>query len=50
MSYQASLSERHQQLEQSIVAEQKRPLPDNLRLQHLKKEKLKVKEEITRLQ
>ncbi|MAW53609.1 MAG: hypothetical protein CME01_12365 [Geminicoccus sp.] len=30
--------------------EQKRPLPDGLRLQHLKKEKLRVKEAIVGLQ
>ncbi|MGB1155443.1 MAG: YdcH family protein [Alphaproteobacteria bacterium] len=49
MSYSTSLQTRHQQLEQSIMDEQKRPLPDGLRLQHLKKEKLRVKEAMSRL-
>ncbi|HCI00221.1 MAG: YdcH family protein [Alphaproteobacteria bacterium] len=49
MSYQASLAQRHQQLEASILDEQKRPLPDGLRLQSLKREKLKIKEALTRL-
>ena len=50
LSYSTSLQTRHQQLEQSIMDEQKRPLPDGLRLQHLKKEKLRIKEAISRLQ
>ncbi len=49
LSYSTSLQTRHQQLEQSIMDEMKRPLPDGLRLQHLKKEKLRVKEAMTRL-
>ncbi|MAE98788.1 MAG: DUF465 domain-containing protein [Geminicoccus sp.] len=49
LSYQASLAQRHQQLEASILDEQKRPLPDGLRLQSLKREKLKIKEALTRL-
>lgn len=49
LSYSTSLQSRHQQLEQSIMDEQKRPLPDGLRLQHLKREKLRIKEAMSRL-
>jgi hypothetical protein len=49
LSYSTSLQSRHQQLEQSIMDEQKRPLPDGLRLQHLKREKLRIKDSMSRL-
>ncbi len=43
----ASLTARHAKLEASLAAETKRPLPDSARLARLKREKLKLKEEIS---
>lgn len=43
-----SLSEKHAALEQSIADELKRPLPDEGRLIALKKQKLRLKEEMSR--
>ena len=43
----ASLSARHAALAASVAAETRRPLPDQERLARLKREKLKVKEEIS---
>ena len=42
----ASLTARHAKLDASVAAETRRPLPDQARLARLKREKLKVKEEI----
>lgn len=39
-----SLKARHAALEASVVAEARRPMPDQARLARLKREKLKVKE------
>jgi hypothetical protein len=44
----ASLNARHASLEKSVAMETKRPLPDQVRLAELKREKLRVKEEIRR--
>jgi hypothetical protein len=44
-----SLAERHAELEREIAAELKRPLPDNVRLAGLKKEKLRLKDEMHRV-
>ena len=41
-----SLAERHAELEREISAELKRPLPDNVRLAAMKKEKLRLKDQI----
>lgn len=46
----AELSNRHQALEQKISDEQKRPAADSLRLITLKREKLRIKEELRNLQ
>ncbi|MCW5724427.1 MAG: DUF465 domain-containing protein [Maricaulaceae bacterium] len=43
------LDNRHQQLDTQIEDESKRPVADSLRLASLKKEKLKLKEEIEAL-
>ena len=43
-----SLTARHAALDASVAAETRRPLPDQVRLARLKREKLKVKEEMTR--
>jgi hypothetical protein len=48
--YLDSLVSKHASLDQLILEEAKRPLPDNLLLTKLKREKLHIKEEITRLQ
>ena len=42
----ASLNARHAALDASVAAEMRRPLPDQARLARLKREKLKVKEEV----
>jgi len=44
------LKDRHHALEAEIDAENARPAPDELRIQTLKKEKLRIKDEIQRLQ
>lgn len=45
----ASLSEKHSHLEAQICEENQRPCPDSLRITELKRQKLKVKDEIERL-
>ncbi len=44
-----SLSARHAALDATVAAELRRPLPDTARIARLKREKLKLKEEIGRL-
>jgi len=44
----ATLSEKHQKLDNIISKEELRPSPDSLALLGLKKEKLKLKDEIER--
>jgi hypothetical protein len=45
-----SLRSKHRHLEQLIDDEQHRPLPDQVTVSRLKKEKLLIKEEIERLE
>ncbi len=45
----AELIEKHHVLEAEIDRELERPLADTLKLTELKREKLRIKEEITRL-
>jgi hypothetical protein len=47
--YVESLRDKHAFLEQQIDAELHRPLPDQLLLSRLKREKLKIKDEMVRL-
>ena len=47
--YLATLAARHAGLERAIQEEARRPAPDGLSLTHLKRRKLRVKDEITRL-
>lgn len=47
--YLATLAARHAGLERAIQEEAERPAPDGLSLTHLKRRKLMVKDEITRL-
>src|SRR5918995_2693591 len=47
--YVESLRDKHAFLEQQIDAEMHRPLPDQLLLSRLKREKLKIKDEMARL-
>lgn len=51
MSYERieSLRARHADLEQALHDETVRPQPDDDRVHHIKKQKLKVKDEIERL-
>ena len=44
------LSEKHRMLETRIQEELARPGADDLQISRLKKEKLKIKEEITKIQ
>jgi hypothetical protein len=48
LGHESALSAKHAQLENQIVLESQRPLPDSTALAHLKKEKLRVKEELAR--
>jgi len=45
-----ALRARHAELETQLVEENARPLPDSDRLHLLKREKLKIKEEMVRLE
>lgn len=49
-SHRSALLEKHQNLETQIEDELHRPAPDQARLTSLKREKLKLKEEIGRVQ
>ncbi|MDT0576129.1 YdcH family protein [Croceicoccus sp. F390] len=42
-----ALQDRHAGLERKIRQEQTRPVPDSTRIQTLKREKLRIKEEIS---
>ena len=44
------LNEKHRNLDQAIEAEMSRPYADDLKVQELKREKLKLKDEIERIQ
>ena len=46
----AELSEKHRMLEMRIQEELARPGADDLQINRLKKEKLRIKEEMTKLQ
>lgn len=45
----AELDEKHRALEKKIEAEMARPLADTLKIAQMKKEKLRIKDEIARL-
>ncbi|MBL4895082.1 MAG: DUF465 domain-containing protein [Emcibacter sp.] len=47
-SHIATLSEKHQKIDQVILKEEHRPSPDSVILHELKKEKLKLKDEMQR--
>jgi len=42
----SALREKHGQLDEQIVSEQNRPFPDTILIHDLKKEKLRLKEEL----
>lgn len=44
-----SLDDKHQKLEQAILEEEQRPHPDDFKITELKKEKLRIKDEMLRL-
>ncbi|MEE9428601.1 MAG: DUF465 domain-containing protein [Paracoccaceae bacterium] len=48
-SHLKELRKKHQNLSDKVEAEQRSPGSDDLQVSNLKKEKLKIKEEITRL-
>lgn len=45
-----ALNARHAQIDGKIAAEMHRPIPDSTRVSELKREKLKLKEQISRTQ
>ena len=45
-----ALNTKHEYLEHAIDFENKRPLPDSLRVTKMKREKLRIKDEIVRLE
>jgi len=47
-SHLATLSEKHQKLDSIILDEEHRPSPNSVMLHELKKEKLKLKDEMER--
>ncbi|HET6522642.1 MAG TPA: YdcH family protein [Geminicoccaceae bacterium] len=47
--YVESLRSKHAELEQVIIEESLRPLPDQALLSQLKRQKLRIKDEIARL-
>jgi hypothetical protein len=49
-SHLAELSEKHRSLERQIEEELARPSVDDLEISKLKKEKLRIKDQITKLQ
>ncbi len=42
----SELASKHRELDQEISEEQERPSADDLRIKHLKRKKLKIKEEL----
>ena len=50
VSHISALERRHEMLEQQIAIELQHPSQDALKIQELKRKKLEVKDEITRLQ
>ncbi len=44
-----SLKSKHTSLDQAILEENQRPVPDSLRLSELKRQKLRIKDELARL-
>ena len=48
-AHQVALNAKHQGLEASIREEMNRPVPDDSILQRLKREKLKIKEELSEI-
>lgn len=48
-AHTATLNARHAEIENAIETEEHRPNPDTMRLMQLKRQKLKLKEEITRI-
>ncbi|WP_084264827.1 DUF465 domain-containing protein [Sneathiella glossodoripedis] len=47
--YVAQLNEKHHRIEEKIQSEMSHPSADQLQINELKKEKLRLKEKITRL-
>lgn len=45
-NHHAALSAKHAQIEESLHQETLRPMPDSVRLARLKREKLRIKEEL----
>ena len=48
-SHQTALETKHSTLDRRIAQESQRPMPDAILIAELKKQKLRVKEEIARL-
>ena len=53
MAYESHIEhlvQKHTTLENAIFEEKQRPLPDNVRIAELKRQKLRIKDELNRLQ
>lgn len=48
-SHVETLNAKHAEIEEIIAREEHRPCPDSIRIAQLKKKKLRLKEEMTRL-
>ncbi|MFC4349272.1 MULTISPECIES: YdcH family protein [Kordiimonas] len=48
-SHVNTLNAKHAEIEEIITREEHRPCPDTIRIAQLKKQKLRLKEEMTRL-
>ena len=44
-----SLKDKHAELEQAIAIENNRPSPDEIRIQEMKRQKLRIKDEIEKM-
>ncbi|MAU40646.1 MAG: hypothetical protein CMF31_03395 [Kordiimonas sp.] len=45
-SHAVALTNKHAEIEKALAEEEHRPAPDSIRIMELKKEKLRVKEEL----
>lgn len=43
-----ALSEKHHKLEEAILSEEQRPYPDQIKITELKREKLRIKDQLER--
>ncbi len=46
----SALDKKHHQLEQAILQEEKRPYPDQFKISQLKRQKLRIKDQLAKTQ